>query len=242
MKTKEFASVTVFAFAMTGLTLIGGCGTDVNDSTAEENKAATVSQDIDVKPALQPAVAKDVIDAVPNAPDNAVEEEMVIEEEDADKATESAKAEKSDAEKEAAKKTDEKNDDNAAADSPIDDALKSEIVETDGVMLNSIILARGVDKREPLEPGTRFTMGDGEKIYVILDVKNDTGEDATLTVSWKMPESDREVGKTELSVKSAKSWRTWSFTRWAKKIGKWEAVVRNASDEVIARAPFEVLE
>ena len=120
--------------------------------------------------------------------------------------------------------------------------LASEIMDAEGVKLNSIILAKGVSKREPVEPGTQFTMADGEKIYAILDVNNSTDDVAELFVSWKMPDSDKEIGKTSLNVKSAKKWRTWSFTRWAKKTGKWEAIVRNSDDEIIARAPFEIIE
>lgn len=119
--------------------------------------------------------------------------------------------------------------------------MEPTIIDVEGVQINSIVLAKGVLKREPVEPGTQFAVTDGEKIFAIMDVKNETEEMAQMTVSWKMPGSDKEIGKTSLDIKPAKSYRTWSFTRWAKKSGQWQAVVRNANDEVIATAPFEIL-
>ncbi|MBN2526283.1 MAG: DUF2914 domain-containing protein [Deltaproteobacteria bacterium] len=116
------------------------------------------------------------------------------------------------------------------------------LMEAEDVFLNSIILAKGVHQREPVEPGTSFSVADGTKIYAILDVHNATEAPAELSVSWKLPASDREIGTTAVEAKPAKSWRTWSFTRWAKKVGVWEVIVRNANGDIIARAPFEVVE
>ena len=224
MKTKNFTLIAGTTLLVAGLlvlelSVIGCSENDFVDTVSSKPSETDVPEAMEVLPVQKAVVAREVPDAIPDAADNDGEEEMVIDEADVEQTDTSAENEKSMKESEA-----------------------PQIVETDGVMLNSIILARGVDKREPVEPGIQFTMGDGQKIYVILDVKNETGEDAMLTVSWKMPESDREIGKTELTVKSAKSWRTWSFTRWAKKTGTWEAIVRNAEGEIIARAPFRIVE
>lgn len=230
MKTKIITLIAGTTLLVVGLlvvelSVIGCSENDISDTVSAKNTVSAkpteknVSKEIEVLPVQKTVVATDVPDAIPHAADDDGEEEMVIDEADVEQHDTSAEKEESAKESET-----------------------PQILETDGVMLNSIILARGVDKREPVEPGTRFSMGDGQKIYVILDVKNETGEDAMLTVSWKMPESDREIGKTELTVKSAKSWRTWSFTRWAKKTGNWEAIVRDDAGEIIARAPFQIVE
>jgi hypothetical protein len=224
MKRKIFALITGTTLLVVGLlaielSVVGCSENDLKDTVGAEQSDRSDSREMEALPVQKGVVAPEVPDAIPDAADDDGEEEMVIDETDVEQNDTSAENEKS-----------------------MKDSEAPQIAETDGVMLNSIILARGVDKREPVEPGTQFTMGDGQKIYVILDVKNETGEDAMLTVSWKMPESDREIGKTELAVKSAKSWRTWSFTRWAKKTGTWEAIVRDAAGEIIARAPFKIVE
>jgi hypothetical protein len=224
MRKKIFVSIAGTTLLVVGLLAIElsavGCSeNDLNDTLGADQSDRNASREMETLPVQKAVVAPEVPDATPDAADNDSEEEMVIDEAEVEQNDTSAENEKS-----------------------MKDSEAPQIVKTDGVMLNSIILARGVDRREPVEPGTQFTMGDGQKIYVILDVKNETGEDAMLTVSWKMPESDREIGQTELTVKSAKSWRTWSFTRWAKKTGTWEAVVRDAAGEIIARAPFRIVE
>ena len=247
MTTNITKAFTVLAMAV-GL---WGCGNnqEQNSPLAAGDKPETVSQDVAVRPPAAPAEEKAVASADKKVEDKAMDEKAADNQAAENKATnDNAEADtqemvidESEAAAEEADRAVEKSDDAVAASVPAGE-LQPEVMDGDGVKLNSIILAKGVDKREPVEPGTRFSVADGEKVYAIMDVNNPTDDATELTVSWKMPDSDREIGKTSLEVKSAKSWRTWSFTRWAKKTGTWEAIVRNADGDIIARAPFEIQE
>ncbi|MBN2719367.1 MAG: DUF2914 domain-containing protein [Deltaproteobacteria bacterium] len=236
MKTQFFVKLSVFLLSG----IFFGCGNQVSEAAAEEtDPGQTVSQDVAVKPPAAPAEnTQDATAASPKPePANADTQEMVIEEEEAGRAENDNEAD------ETKPVTGDLAGTEDAQDGTLSDgSMTPELIDVEGVKLNSIILAKGVDKREPVEPGTQFTLADGEKIYAIMDVSNTTEDASELTVSWKMPNGDKEIGKTSLDVKAAKSWRTWAFTRYAKKSGIWEAIVRNAEGEVIARAPFEIVE
>ncbi|MBN2803707.1 MAG: DUF2914 domain-containing protein [Deltaproteobacteria bacterium] len=119
-----------------------------------------------------------------------------------------------------------------------EESMETFIAEDGEVAVKSIVIANGLSEREPVDPGTSFVIGASEKIFAYLDVKNETEQEAVIYVSWKRPDRDKEFGKTELTVKPAKSWHTWSFTRNAKWEGRWEAIVTNSQEEIIARAPF----
>ncbi|MBN2344297.1 MAG: DUF2914 domain-containing protein [Deltaproteobacteria bacterium] len=243
MKTKLFyTTITCLA-----LGVIFGCEPDSAEKASTRGDKAVVTEN-------SPVMVTKTSDNVGAVNDSNVTPSAVGAEEENRAA--SAKSEKQDAEESDVQSAEEEGsqDEKAtemmnvgeseadAAASVAGNTFAPTINESEDLMLNSIILARGVDKREPVDAGTTFSVSEGEKIYAILDVKNSMEEDATLTVSWKMPGSEKEIGKTDLTAKPAKSWRTWSFTRWAKKAGTWEAIVRNANDEIIARAPFEVTE
>ncbi len=117
-----------------------------------------------------------------------------------------------------------------------------ELVETDGISLSDLIVARGVEKRNPVEPGTLFPIEDNGKIYAFLKVLNPEKQQGEVTISWAPLDSDKERGTVKVSIGAHKKWRTWAFTRTLRKAGKWQVIVRNAEGTIIGRTPFEMVE
>jgi hypothetical protein len=102
-----------------------------------------------------------------------------------------------------------------------------------------LVLAEGVKGREPVEPGTSFK-ADDDRIYAFVEIENGGAEAAQVTVEFEPPGGGAASGNVTLDVGSSPHWRTWAYTRAAKKPGEWTAVVRSESGEVLAKAPFEV--
>ena len=115
-----------------------------------------------------------------------------------------------------------------------------ELIETDGLGLTKLITAEGVIERAPVNPETRFRLGSFERIYAYLEVKNPSASQTELTVGWVMP-NQRETGTVSVVVGAETTWRTWAFTKFARKAGIWWVVVRDVTGKLLGRAAFEVL-
>jgi len=120
-----------------------------------------------------------------------------------------------------------------------------ELIDMEGMKITKLVLARGIDKgekgRTPREPGKSF-LNDGNRVYAFIEVDNPTKDPSELKVSWVFPNSDKERGQVELEVGTSKKWRTWAFTSFCKKSGMYEVVVRDQEDQLLARAPFEIVD
>jgi len=114
------------------------------------------------------------------------------------------------------------------------------LVECEGISLASLVIARGVEKRQPVEPGTSFSLAAGNKLYAILEVKNPEKIAAELSVAWLPDGTDKERGAVTLSVGEQPKWRTWAFHSGFKKPGRWTAIVRDTNGEELGRATFDV--
>jgi len=115
-----------------------------------------------------------------------------------------------------------------------------ELVEREGVSLGSLVIARGVELRQPVEPGTSFSLAGGNKLYAVMDVKNPSKELSELGVAWLPEGSDKERGAVTLSVGEQPRWRTWAYHSGFKKPGRWAAIVRDAGGVELGRATFDV--
>lgn len=146
---------------------------------------------------------------------------------------ETTEAEEKDGEEEAAEVDEEAGEDEAVGD--------PELAETDGIMLESLILAKGVEKRQPVDEGTEFSLGDLERLYAIMTVANPEQTESQVSVAWAPVGGGKERGKVSVSVGAQKRWRTWAFTRTLNRPGRWEAIVRDVDGEVIGRAPFTLI-
>lgn len=113
-----------------------------------------------------------------------------------------------------------------------------ELVETEGISLAELVIARGVEKRQPVEPGQRFSLADGPKLYAVMLVNNPDKIESEVTVSWQQGDGDKERGGVTVKVGAQPRWRTWAYHSYFKKPGNYVAVVRDAGGQVIGRAPF----
>lgn len=116
------------------------------------------------------------------------------------------------------------------------------LLERDGVSLASLVIARGVDKRQPVEPGSSFSLAGGNKLYAVMDVRNPDKTASELSVAWIRDGSDEERGAVTLTVGEQSKWRTWAYHSGFKKPGRWAAVVRDAGGVELGRAAFDVTE
>ncbi|XXX77974.1 DUF2914 domain-containing protein [Sorangium sp. So ce134] len=103
-----------------------------------------------------------------------------------------------------------------------------------------LVLAEGVKDREPVAPGTTFRATETERLYAFLEIENPSDVEGEVTVAFVPPDGGAPVGNVTLGVGPSPRWRTWAFTRGARKAGEWTAVVRSDTGEELARAPFEV--
>lgn len=103
-----------------------------------------------------------------------------------------------------------------------------------------LVVAEGVRNREPVEPSTTFRVPATERIYAFVELENRGESEGEITVEFVPPDGGAPVGNVTLGVGVSPRWRTWAFTRGARKVGEWTALVRSETGEVLASAPFEV--
>ncbi|WP_438007886.1 DUF2914 domain-containing protein [Sorangium sp. So ce321] len=103
-----------------------------------------------------------------------------------------------------------------------------------------LVVAAGVKDREPVAPGTTFRAPETERLYAFIELENRSEAEGEITVAFVPPDGGAPVGNVTLGVGPSPRWRTWAFTRGARKAGEWTAIVRSEAGEELARAPFEV--
>lgn len=108
------------------------------------------------------------------------------------------------------------------------------------LQVKRLVLAQSVKDREPVEPSTSFQASGAERIYAFVEVENLSDHEGEISVAFVPPGGGSPVGNVTLEVGSSPRWRTWAFTRGARKAGEWTAVVRSETGEVLAREAFEV--
>ena len=124
------------------------------------------------------------------------------------------------------------------AETPEPEVPSTELFEVDGVALRRLVIARGVEGREPVGASSSFPAG--ERLYAFLDAQNDTDEDVELYVTFEGPEG-RSVGHVILDVPAhSPRWRTWAYSRVIDREGEWEAVVTTMDGQEVGRARFQV--
>jgi hypothetical protein len=103
-----------------------------------------------------------------------------------------------------------------------------------------LVVATGVNHREPEGEATLFRQSEIDKLYAYVEVENDASSTETITVSFEPPDGRAPRGNITLDVGSSPRWRTWAYTKNALDVGSWTAVVKDASGRTLARQPFEI--
>ena len=109
------------------------------------------------------------------------------------------------------------------------------------VRVRRLVLSSGVHAHEPTGAADEFELGAQGRIYAFVDAVNDSGEDASLTVTFE-PESGETSGHVSLDVPAnSPRYRTWAWTRHVYTTGRWQVVVRASDGRVVARRAFDVV-
>jgi hypothetical protein len=117
-------------------------------------------------------------------------------------------------------------------------SFEPELFEVDGISLGRLVIATGVEGREPVGAGTSFEPG--QRIHAFLEARNATDEDAELYLTFEGPDS-LSVGHVTLDVPAhAPRWRTWGYSRVVNEPGEWEAIVTTIDGQEIGRARFQI--
>lgn len=102
-----------------------------------------------------------------------------------------------------------------------------------------LVISKGVKGREPVGASNTFVEGAQDRIYAFVEVGNRDQVPSELYVTF-VDESSGKGGRVPLQVGAGARWRTWIYTRSAKKPGKWRAVVKNAKGKTLASQSFEI--
>lgn len=115
-------------------------------------------------------------------------------------------------------------------------SFEPELFEVDGISLGRLVIATGVEGREPVGASTSFEPG--QRIYAFIEARNATDDDAELYLTFEGPEG-RSVGHVTLDVPAhSPRWRTWGYSRVVDEPGEWEALVTTIDGREIGRARF----
>lgn len=114
-----------------------------------------------------------------------------------------------------------------------------ELKSFDGLTIQRLVTAPGVERREPVAASAVFGHHD-EKVYAFVEVSNESDEDKTLLVHFIGPDG-QVSGGIELRIPAeAPRWRTWAYTRNATKTGLWRVELRSEDGTLLGALPFEV--
>lgn len=122
-------------------------------------------------------------------------------------------------------------------------SLEPELLATTGLHLSRIVMARGIEEREPIDSGTRFSVSSSEeRIYAYIEVANPDSAEDELEVRWIRADSpDDVISSVQVNVGPHPRWRTWAYTSLIRQPGSYMAIVADSEGRLIARAPFEVV-
>jgi Protein of unknown function (DUF2914) len=104
-----------------------------------------------------------------------------------------------------------------------------------------LVIAKKIEKREPIDPSTTFRKGDVERVYAFVEIANPNADPSEVLITFVPPTAKGPRGNVRLDVGSSPRWRTWAFTRGVDQVGTWVAVVSTPEGRELARQTFEVI-
>ncbi len=107
------------------------------------------------------------------------------------------------------------------------------------LVIKRLVLAKGVEKREPVSPAAAFSKAEAKHVYAFVEIDNPDKKDSEIVVSFaKVGAPDN--GGVHLHVGPSRRWRTWAVTRASNGAGKWRVTVRDAAGNKLDEATFDV--
>ncbi len=122
---------------------------------------------------------------------------------------------------------------------PKSTVFEPELGSIDGLTLRRVLTASHIEEREPVDAGSTFGL-EHERIYVFIDATNESDMDESLMVHFVGPQGTVSGGIELVIPASSPRWRTWAYTRHAKKPGLWRVEIRDVNGSLIGALPFEV--
>lgn len=110
--------------------------------------------------------------------------------------------------------------------------------KTDKLAVKRLVLAHGIDNREPQQATTSFKTQD-DRVYAFVEVANPQKLEDKIHVVFTSPDG-KTMPEIELGVGPSATYRTWAFTRKAHEAGEWGVSVRDGKGRVLARETFTV--
>jgi len=111
--------------------------------------------------------------------------------------------------------------------------------EEQELKIEQAVIAKDVDqeKREPVEPGDKFSAEVG-KVYCFIRVTGAKGE-TEIKMAWYL--GDKVVSEIPLKVK-ASTWRTWSYKTIdpATMKGAWKVEIKDAGGKILTTLNFTI--
>ena len=100
-------------------------------------------------------------------------------------------------------------------------------------------LSKGIEGREPVNPGSQFVAG--SKVYAFLELANKGGVESALLVRFERVDS-KATRELRLGVpRDVPRHRTFAFATLAKQPGTYRCVVTTEDGVVLAEKSFEVV-
>jgi hypothetical protein len=127
----------------------------------------------------------------------------------------------------------------AAEPSSADEPTLDDPIAPADLKVTRLVVARGVNGREPVGAATSFSAESVEKIYAFVDLQNDAKVESEVFVTFT-PNGGGPGHRIKLDVGAEKRWRTWALSRKPRTPGSWTATVRDGGGKVLARTTFEV--
>jgi hypothetical protein len=96
----------------------------------------------------------------------------------------------------------------------------------------------------PVDPVQSFRRTDG-RVFVVIRLENPTGAEQDITVAFERAEGTPAAGArggVTLHVPASRRYRTVARTSTSRAAGRWRAVVRDSSGEVLQTVEFDITE
>lgn len=108
-----------------------------------------------------------------------------------------------------------------------------------GFEVYELILSKGVENGQPVDPGTSFSRTDG-RIYATIRIRNPEREETTIRVAWQRADAEPTERGIELNVPGRARYRTTARTGTGRSAGSYKCVVYSAENEILATANYEL--
>ena len=107
---------------------------------------------------------------------------------------------------------------------------------TSALKIEKAVVAKGVENREPVEPGDSFPANVG-RLFCFVKI---TGATSPTEIKFIWMKGDSSMGEIAQTV-SASPWRTWSSKSIDKSwTGDWKVEVRDADNNLLTTVNFKI--